>query len=386
MRKKINENIDCQFAGGNGTQEDPYLISNIKHLNNVGKHLGKYFKQIEDIDFKSDTTAFNTIGITKYPEVCFKNPFNGNYNGNGYKISLNGPLFWKIGQRGIVEDLIVESYFYSQEDSIGVLAYTNNGLIEDCSCNIEIEGKDVVGGLVGTNNGHIFKCFVDGNVNGNENIGGIAGINYGSIYNAFTSGIYEGNFCGGITGQNHGDIEQCFSKSELEGGEVVGGIAGLNNGYISEGRTTNGYSGSNYIGGAVGVNNKEGLLIDCEAEGTIYYGTSSLIQFFEGDSQQTTVGKLVAINHGLIKYSFCNVVVKDFNTSDKMVGNNKGGIIDSYIYEEDDQQVSGDNQASKYSEWDTDTVWSFNEGRPYLRWGKDKWKLKRNIMFKSELC
>ena len=45
-----NSNIK-EFAGGNGTEYAPYLISNKTHLNNVRNHLDAYFKIICNIEF-----------------------------------------------------------------------------------------------------------------------------------------------------------------------------------------------------------------------------------------------------------------------------------------------------------------------------------------------
>lgn len=40
----------AEFAGGTGTEGDPYLIANAYHLNNVHNHLNAYYQLINDID------------------------------------------------------------------------------------------------------------------------------------------------------------------------------------------------------------------------------------------------------------------------------------------------------------------------------------------------
>ena len=40
----------ADFAGGTGTEEDPYLVATAEHLDNVRNHLDAYFLQISDID------------------------------------------------------------------------------------------------------------------------------------------------------------------------------------------------------------------------------------------------------------------------------------------------------------------------------------------------
>ena len=39
-----------EFAGGSGTQQDPYLVATADQLNNVRKYLDQHFKQIAHID------------------------------------------------------------------------------------------------------------------------------------------------------------------------------------------------------------------------------------------------------------------------------------------------------------------------------------------------
>ena len=46
----LTENT-TEFLGGNGTEENPYLISNKTHLNNVRNYLDAHFKMVADIEF-----------------------------------------------------------------------------------------------------------------------------------------------------------------------------------------------------------------------------------------------------------------------------------------------------------------------------------------------
>ena len=42
------------FAGGSGTEDDPYLISTAEHLNNVRKQRDAYFEMINDVEFEDE--------------------------------------------------------------------------------------------------------------------------------------------------------------------------------------------------------------------------------------------------------------------------------------------------------------------------------------------
>lgn len=77
------------FAGGSGTEADPYLIANTEHLSNLAamssdksgtfpqKLKGVYFKQVADIVFEKETPMI-LIGNGAW--------FAGTYDGDGYAI------------------------------------------------------------------------------------------------------------------------------------------------------------------------------------------------------------------------------------------------------------------------------------------------------------
>ena len=80
-----------EFAGGNGTLENPYLILNKAQLNNVRNYLGAHFKMTSDItfdasDFASDGTYYNQ-GSFWMPIGTYSAPFTGTFDGNGHVIS-----------------------------------------------------------------------------------------------------------------------------------------------------------------------------------------------------------------------------------------------------------------------------------------------------------
>src|SRR5690554_6287350 len=74
----------AQFAGGNGTQQDPWQISTATHLNNIRNYLGtehanKHFIQTQDIDLGVHPWNQNEGWI---PIGNEENPFTGNYDGS----------------------------------------------------------------------------------------------------------------------------------------------------------------------------------------------------------------------------------------------------------------------------------------------------------------
>lgn len=75
------------YDGGNGTKENPYLISNSEQFKNIQYNLNAYYKLTQDIDFTYDTTNSNGVfyndGLGWIP---IEGRFEGDINGNGKKI------------------------------------------------------------------------------------------------------------------------------------------------------------------------------------------------------------------------------------------------------------------------------------------------------------
>lgn len=74
-----------KFAGGSGTEEDPYQIASASQLDSVLHSPTEYFIQIAGIDL--DVSPFNT-GPGWSPIGTSAASFAGSYDGNGYKIWL----------------------------------------------------------------------------------------------------------------------------------------------------------------------------------------------------------------------------------------------------------------------------------------------------------
>ena len=81
--------MTSEFAGGSGTEGDPYLIETVDQLNSVRNYLGtehsnKHFKL--DADLKLDVAPYNS-GTGWEPIGTQDNPFTGRFDGNGHTIS-----------------------------------------------------------------------------------------------------------------------------------------------------------------------------------------------------------------------------------------------------------------------------------------------------------
>lgn len=159
--------------------------------------------------------------------------------------------------------------------------------------------RNTVGGIAGSNSGRIENCSFDGQVSGGDRVGGIVGINglTGIVENCHTRGSAHGNhFIGGVVGDNRGVIRGCENNAKVNTTAVqnsvdisditmdsitgaesrstateIGGIAGISSGVIRGCKNTAdvGYKHMGYnVGGIAG--RQSGYLLDCENYGRIF--------------------------------------------------------------------------------------------------------------------
>lgn len=206
------------FAGGEGTEHDPLLISNSRHLDNVRRYLGEehrgtFFKQIRDIDL--DRNPYNE-GEGWEPIGTEGNRFEGNYDGGSYKIY----------------NLFIDR----DDDYQGLFGATNNSRLKNIKLiNADVTGSRFTGGLVGvTAVTEVSNCYVDGDVSGTFQTGGIVGYNSGSSINrSYSTGnvtaINENSQVGGLVGYNiNSPINNSFSRMDVTGSRRdVGGLVGF---------------------------------------------------------------------------------------------------------------------------------------------------------------
>jgi hypothetical protein len=138
------------FSGGSGTKNDPYLVTDVSHLNHIRYFPQSHFRQEKDIDFADDPSfepkSFNPIGSNVLP-------FTGVFDGNGFtirnlRIHKFGykavGLFGHIGKKGVVKNISLEdvdtdnSIYISREKLVGEWLYSvhpKNGHVPDSSGN-----------------------------------------------------------------------------------------------------------------------------------------------------------------------------------------------------------------------------------------------------------
>lgn len=317
----VREENVTEFAGGNGTQYAPYLISNKEHLNNVRNHLGGHFKMMADIvftekdfaeggDFYNDGQGWEPIGTGEAPFFGVFDGANHVIRGLVINSQYESPVF--IGlfgyNKGTIQNLGTAagqvgasgSSTYSDIDSYigGLVGYNQGGTINRCynangvnvsasfsTSNTANSAHTHVGGLAGySQEGIIRNCY---------NIGAVC-VNVSSSSLDVTYGL--DSYAGGIAGYNQGEtISNCYNIGNVSTFissrylnyvlPNTGGIAGRNFGQISNCYNIGGVkSNCGDVGGITGDNQNGGIISNCYNTGS----TSSQSYYIAGIAGRNT--------------------------------------------------------------------------------------------------
>lgn len=265
------------FAGGSGTEADPFQISEAGHFVLLHEMLKKEFEETNfdntyvkghyvltaDIAL-NDTADFENWNTTA-PEYGWEpigqyvTNFAGVLDGAGHKVTGmyidadgdqtestqdNYGLFATM--KGTVKNLTVEqSYIRVSGNTIAVgtivgsTGYNDEALIENCSANstIEVLGSGEAGGIAGNvSTGTVSGCSYSGSItqhnDGFVEIGGICGRNGsitgnpGCIKDCVFTGVLSGiGNTGGIVGTGD-NVINCINKGSVSSDKAAGGIIG----------------------------------------------------------------------------------------------------------------------------------------------------------------
>ncbi|HTR81049.1 MAG TPA: kelch repeat-containing protein [Bacteroidota bacterium] len=234
------------FAGGNGTQGNPYLISSLTQLQSVGDYLDQHFLLTADIDASPTSTWNDSNAVYKgfLPIGTYRHPFKGTFDGNGHTISH---LYINRGSTS----------------AVGLFGSVSGSVTNVVLDSVNIQGASYVGGLTGRDVGLVENCSVNGAVTGSGNaVGGMAGDLYsGALEGSFASvvvvgGFVTGNGAGGLVGSvSSGSlVANCYATGSVWGDERVGGLAGNNDGTINLSYSTGEVEGNGTTGGLIGTN------------------------------------------------------------------------------------------------------------------------------------
>lgn len=290
-----------RFAeGGQGTKEDPYMVSTSGDLMQMGHEKKAYFKLANDIDM-TEAGLWEPV-----------DNFQGELDGAGHTLfnmfvstkSARAGLFGTLGYGGHAKNLNFVKPTIELNSNTGFAgivagnctADSLGGAMKNNPCeNIHVmegkiagQGGAVIGGIIGqsTLNGNIVSCSYQGEINAPQSTsgtGGIVGATFtGSRVYACSSNVNAtvAEKLGGIVGEmsaNCSDVYSNVSNGKLTANNTVGGIVGAscrgwNYGcisncdiYVSKKSAWDGYA----AGGIVGHLDENPYATDQSERGTV---------------------------------------------------------------------------------------------------------------------
>ena len=289
------------FAGGDGTRWNPYLIANARHLDNLhksglldGEEELKYFELIEDIDASSISNwtplnnaapfakglnldgAGHTISGLKSSGVAYAS-FAGVLYGSLSNVTFSGATINATSKAGVVAGFLGTT----QNDYSRVATCTNVTVAEST-----VTSTAAAGGFAGhvRGKGAITSCkVINTTVNGTSHLGGFTAI-------------------ADITGIDKYEVPAIFTFCEVDG-------VTLNQNQASA-------SSNIYTGGFIGESYQAHSFINCQVKGTTITANKAAVQ---------NVGGFVGYT-GYAGANFNNCVV-DEATTITASGNNTGGFV-----------------------------------------------------------
>jgi len=377
-RAAADETLLEKYAGGAGTQAEPYRIESLADwtaLTAAPVDWNKHFVLGNDIDFS---------GATVSPIGNITTVFTGTLDGDGHVLrnlvlqmvaAENVAVFGYVGASGVISDLGIENATVSGRQFVGALAGRNIGRISGCHVTGVVSGSgsgQAVGGLVGCNYGFVHSCHSACTVTGYDDVGGLAGINTreisesyslggttgqqrvgglaglntsgaitschatgpvsgieqagglagqndtgGAVTSSYASGAVSGRSeVGGLVGNNTASITACYATGLVNDGSMLGGLAGVNGGTITSCRAEGPVTGDDYLGGLVGINANTGAIASCFATGPV--------------TAEENGGGLAARNAGAISNSYARGDVNGTDGAAGLVYANAGTLLQCY--------------------------------------------------------
>ncbi len=367
----------AQYSGGDGTQTNPFQISNVNDLillSQSQEHWSMWFEQTANIDATTTQTLNGGEGFSPIGNQIVK--FTGKYNGNNHFIAnlyINRPSSDSVGFFGVTTSATITNLRIMDANIVGrsfvgiLVGRTYGTQIVNCHTSGSVQAVDPLygrcGGLIGANGGPVLRSSSTANVSAVKDIvGGLIGINTAEVRFSFAGGSVTGqNVVGGFAGSlSFGTVSQCYSASTVSGQQRVGGFIGH---VFNLGQVDNCYSlatitqNSAYTGGFVGLIGNQTVINRCYSNTSIA-NTSG--QAFVGGF----AGKIEApIN---IQNSFWNIETSNTTISAGGVGKTDAEMKNSQTFLDAGWDFICESANGNYNYWGLNSL--ANGGYPFLLW------------------
>ena len=222
------------FAGGSGTEKDPFLISTPEQLAYLAKRVNAGTLATVHIKISND---IDLAGKEWTPIGTRQHPFSGILDGG--------------------DNVIYNLTIATSQDRQGLFGVVSRGTLENLTLvGVDIKGRDFVGGIAGAMGGAIRNSSLVGTIEGRNFVGGLSG--YGFYHwislSAFLGNVKGDVYVGGLIGKhtlNAGDSFLAFAHAsarppvELERYRVLAAVSGMK-----------------YVGGLVGHSGERTFIRD----------------------------------------------------------------------------------------------------------------------------
>lgn len=339
------------FAAGEGTQEDPYVITKCAQLYYLAEQSvyddfsGKYFILNNDLDLNH--IAWKAIG-------SYSLPFAGNFDGNGHSIvnmqyastlansNANSGHGLFSTSKGTVKNLSVSGSSQSEAKYTALIVGNNMGEVSGCRSYGSVVGFGNVGGVVGYGVGSVDAC-----------------INYADISDNGAGGCYR---FGGVIGCSgaEGRVENCSNYGTVRvsaGTGSVGGVVGkaeeasvskcVNYGLVD--------CTKNAAGGVVGYGSGDFIYADCSNYGPVFGAayTGGIVGQAAGPGTENSVneGRVKGDKYvgGICGYASGAVLNAVNRGMVEAAGANSGGIVGYSLYGVWDSENHGEVKSASSS-------------------------------------
>lgn len=219
---------------GSGTESDPYLVSTVKDLQNMGDG---YYRLTNDIEITDDWQPLEHLTANALT-----------FDGNGHTISglrfAADESFEDAGLFGLGYNTSIKNLKVTMAENTTATGSETTGTLVGLSTNAKIEQVAVcgqnssdacAGGLIGLmKNGTVSQCKTSGTVSSAKGeAGGIIGQMdaSGSISDSYSDATVNGStYAAGIVAYNYGSVARCYSSGAIEAAGVAAGVVGCNDG------------------------------------------------------------------------------------------------------------------------------------------------------------
>lgn len=385
IAKTTDSNNGSDFAGGLGTDTNPYKIATKEQLNKIRDNVNAYYKLTANIEFTpadfEPNGAFYNNGKGWAPILEFKGVFDGN-NKSISGLTINRGNESQIGFFSILskDAKIINAQLVDVQvignSPVGGLVGTNNGTIENSAVSGSVKGLREVGGLVGHATGIIKDSHASANVKGeglfNGQIGGLVGTigvidgvyngkTVSMIDNSYATGTVEGEYnVGGLAGRaDLAEILNSYATGSVKGNSGVGGLAGSSqNSEITNTYASGNVEGNSGAGGLLGVHAgqvKPSILKDSYATGNVKGNASvgGLIGNYDNNNVMGEKDKSKVVN------SYATGTVEGIQSIGGLIGRAiEGNIIQSFAT----GNVSGNGNGADYESESDENIYAMIGG------------------------